>query len=87
MFKPHYAPGTSATIGFLAAYMAMPQSIFMAGVLCAVLGARLPVKPMLVGAFMGAASLGAMGVADHLERSARFDHTEMAPSPAPSLKP
>lgn len=87
MFRRYDAYGMSAFMGFMAASWALPQTIGLAAVVVALLGANLKVKPMLVGAFMGAASLGAMGVADHLERSARFDHTEMAPSPAPSLKP
>ena len=87
MFRVYDAPGTSAALGFFAASMAMSSQVAFYGVLIALMGARLKVKPMLVGAFMGAASLGAMGVADHLERSARLDHTEMAPSSAPSLKP
>lgn len=87
MFKRHDAPGLSVFIGFTAAVWALPHTVALGAAAAALVGANLKVRPMLVGAFMGAASLGAMGVADHMERSARFEHTEMAPSPAPSLKP
>ncbi|MEC7029481.1 MAG: hypothetical protein VXW91_07370 [Pseudomonadota bacterium] len=87
MFRRYDAYGMSAFMGFMAASWALPQTIGLAAVVVALLGANLKVKPMLVGAFMGAATVGTIMAVNEVERSARFEHTEMAPSPAPFLKP
>ncbi|HIF25332.1 MAG TPA: hypothetical protein EYG18_01970 [Micavibrio sp.] len=87
MFRRYDAYGMSAFMGFMAASWALPQTIGLAAVVVALLGANLKVKPMLVGAFMGAATVGTIMAVNEVERSVRLDHTEMAPSPAPSLKP